>query len=92
MINPRKEFSSRIKERIYLKSNGKCVDCGKIGNGHWDWSQRPEWFSHKTKRFYLFDMEIHHIIPVNNGGKTEDKNLILLCPECHKIRHRKKIS
>lgn len=29
--------------------------------------------------------ELHHIIPVSMGGSDEKENLILLCPNCHKL-------
>lgn len=29
--------------------------------------------------------EIHHIIPVRNGGSNERENLLALCIECHAI-------
>lgn len=28
--------------------------------------------------------ELHHIIPISEGGSNEMENLILLCPNCHK--------
>lgn len=33
------------------------------------------------------DLEIHHIIPVNEGGEKEDENLAALCESCHKKAH-----
>jgi len=32
-------------------------------------------------------LEIHHIIELANGGKTEYDNLIVLCPNCHTRVH-----
>lgn len=32
-------------------------------------------------------LQVHHIIPVSEGGDNEQENLILLCPNCHKILH-----
>lgn len=29
-------------------------------------------------------LQVHHIIPVSEGGDNEQENLILLCPNCHK--------
>jgi len=31
--------------------------------------------------------QIHHIIPISQGGKSIHNNLILLCPDCHNKRH-----
>ncbi len=33
------------------------------------------------------ELEAHHLIPVQHGGKTELENLILLCPHHHKHLH-----
>ena len=32
--------------------------------------------------------EVHHIDPVENGGQDNPENLITLCHECHKARHK----
>lgn len=32
-------------------------------------------------------IELHHIISVQDGGKFEDENLILLCEKCHAEAH-----
>jgi hypothetical protein len=34
------------------------------------------------------DLEIHHIIPVSEGGTNDDGNLICLCEKCHLEAHR----
>jgi hypothetical protein len=33
------------------------------------------------------ELEAHHLVPVERGGKTELDNLILLCPRHHKLIH-----
>jgi 5-methylcytosine-specific restriction endonuclease McrA len=33
------------------------------------------------------ELEAHHLIPDEHGGKTELQNLILLCPRHHKLLH-----
>jgi hypothetical protein len=33
------------------------------------------------------ELEAHHVLPVERGGKTELDNLILLCPRHHKLLH-----
>lgn len=32
-------------------------------------------------------MQIHHIVPVSEGGNDEESNLITLCFDCHKNLH-----
>lgn len=33
--------------------------------------------------------EVHHIIPASVGGKSSINNAIVLCPNCHSLKHRK---
>ena len=35
-------------------------------------------------------LEVHHIVPVAEGGSDEPHNLILLCTECHAEAHRRR--
>jgi hypothetical protein len=37
------------------------------------------------------ELEAHHLIPAEHGGKTELDNLILLCPRHHKLLHDRHI-
>ena len=36
--------------------------------------------------------EFHHVIPVAKGGKSITRNLVALCPGCHRKRHIKEKS
>lgn len=91
--NPkRKNLCSKKREKIYLKFNGKCSDCGKFCKSWW------EFFNNKPFRF-RFELiggegscsrtthEIHHTIPIELGGKDTEENLVLLCVKCHQKRH-----
>lgn len=31
--------------------------------------------------------EVHHDVPISDGGNNEPKNLVLLCQKCHDTRH-----
>jgi predicted HNH restriction endonuclease len=31
--------------------------------------------------------DVHHIVPVYKGGSELDSNLIILCPNCHRLAH-----
>ena len=37
-------------------------------------------------------LQIHHIKPISEGGDNAEKNLIILCPNCHKLVHAGLIS
>jgi 5-methylcytosine-specific restriction endonuclease McrA len=78
----RKPLRAKYREKIFLKSQGKCSDCGEPCSGYWDL------FRGKKTVFHLNQThEIHHLIPVKFGGNNKLKNLILLCLACHKERH-----
>ena len=35
------------------------------------------------------ELQVHHIIPVSQGGNDDIENLITLCKHCHDLVHRK---
>lgn len=75
----RNSFSNHQKQRIHLQQNGKCADCDtdlKICGSVF----RPSCIS-------IIDGEIHHIIPVRDGGPHKIANWVLLCRPCHLKRH-----
>ena len=39
------------------------------------------------RALFDFGLEVHHIKPVYKGGSNEERNLISLCHQCHKVRH-----
>lgn len=32
-------------------------------------------------------LEVHHIVPISQGGSHQLSNLVALCPRCHKAAH-----
>jgi len=38
------------------------------------------------------EVDLHHIVPQSQGGADEAKNLIVLCPTCHRLAHRYKFT
>lgn len=66
--------------RICFRDNFTCQDCGLF-------------LAYKNEYgIYLpidDGLQVHHIDPVSNGGGDEPDNLVCLCEECHKERHRK---
>jgi len=79
----RKKITAKEREQIFLRDRGKCVDCGLPCCGGWKiWKPSVRHFELDGTH------EIHHIIPVARGGRTELNNLILLCNKCHQIRHK----
>lgn len=33
------------------------------------------------------ELEVHQIVPANNGGSDSLSNMVLLCRECHRAAH-----
>lgn len=66
----------QIANELYERYNYKCAICG--------WQATPDLI--KTKRGYIHSHgnELHHIMPVEDGGQAKESNLILLCPNHHK--------
>lgn len=66
--------------RIVWRDNITCQDCGKFMA-----------YQNEHGVFIPVDRgaEVHHIIPVGMGGSDAPDNLITLCHDCHKNRHRK---
>ena len=79
--NPQKaaERSKKIlpyKENVYLAYESKCAICG--------WRIPPQ-IVRGTYTEVSGGCQIHHIISVCKGGEESADNLILLCPNCHKM-------
>lgn len=65
--------------RICYRDNFTCQDCG-------------EFHAYKNKHgvYIPIDdgcLEVHHILPVSEGGGDEPSNLVTLCKACHRKRH-----
>lgn len=65
-------FRSILKSYMCKKYGFQCQSCGK------------EWHTKKQARENLV---VHHIQPVNKGGKDNEDNLILICHDCHQEKH-----
>ena len=66
--------------RILFRDNFTCQDCGEFHayrNGHGIYIPIDDG-----------RLEVHHILPVSTGGGDEQENLITLCKECHRKRHK----
>ena len=69
---------SSLRRYIHKWFDFECQDCGLQ-------------FKIKTPSGVLLPLywgEVHHIIPLKYGGRDSFENLILLCNNCHKQRHR----
>lgn len=62
-----------IAERLYLAA-GKCESCGK---------DAPFVRASDGTPF----LEVHHIVPLADGGEDSIENALALCPNCHRKTH-----
>lgn len=65
-----------VKAEVVKRYRSRCAVCG--------WQDRKPVKNAQGRVNLSRGCEIHHIIPVREGGKSEVDNLILLCPNCHK--------
>lgn len=64
------------KEDVIRRYDAKCAICG--------WQDKTAKRNDQGRLNLSRGNEIHHIVPVKEGGKSEIDNLILLCPNHHK--------
>ena len=72
------QLRQRIDKNLFAAYHGECAVC------HW-WI--PEWMGCYKKKETLHGLNYHHIIPIAEGGTSENENVVLLCPNCHKMAH-----
>lgn len=66
-----------IAQDVYRVYGHKCALCG--------WEISPELLCVRSRYQYAHGNEIHHIVPVADGGLDDWQNVILLCPNHHKM-------
>lgn len=94
------EFSTLQRAKALLFYRGRCPGCGNLltneetaqlifihvamteltGETFERWPGIPNF----RKCGLGANMETHHIIPIEEGGTSETKNLLPLCPNCHR--------
>jgi len=63
-----------VVEQAKRIANGLCQDCGNIA----------PFLTKGTNEPFL---EVHHVVPLSQGGKDAIENVVALCPNCHRKRH-----
>lgn len=66
------------RRRVYLRDNGRCVDCGRVLFLDLSFSLHES--------VYPLPMELSHQKPKSLGGDDSDKNLRSRCHRCH-VKH-----
>lgn len=63
-----------VVEQAKRIANGICRDCGNLA----------PFLTKGTNEPFL---EVHHIVPLSQGGEDTIENVVALCPNCHRQRH-----
>ena len=69
-------FRHELKRYLLSHRGNKCQNCGCV---------------YKTQKDAMDSLQVHHVIPVKDGGEDNDDNLILLCFDCHQGKHEHRI-
>lgn len=65
-----------LSGELIARYKGRCAICG--------WRATEELLIISGKMQKAYGNEIHHIVSVKDGGRANEDNLILLCPNHHK--------
>jgi hypothetical protein len=77
VISYRASRRQLIAHNVYRAYGHKCAIC--------QWQASENLVRVNGRYQYSHGNEIHHITPVSEGGTDEDDNIILLCPNHHKL-------
>ncbi|MCG5502267.1 HNH endonuclease [Ectothiorhodospira lacustris] len=66
--------SPYVIEQAKRIANGLCQDCGNTA----------PFLTKGTNEPFL---EVHHVVPLSQGGEDTIENVVALCPNCHRKRH-----
>lgn len=79
VISKKAKARSKYAFGIICAFEGKCAICG--------WQASPCLIKTGKTIHWSYGNEIHHIKPVADGGTNDHDNMILLCPNHHKMAH-----
>lgn len=79
--NRLKRFGIKLRSaKDYLRGNSVTAWAKRLNKQHKHTCQLCGW--NKTI------CDIHHKIPLHRGGKNIEENLVLVCPNCHRLIHK----
>ena len=73
----RSAIKSVIPQKLLYAFEFRCCMCG------WHLTQKIDSINYQPQ----YGCEFHHIVPISDGGENELNNIVLLCPNCHKLAH-----
>ncbi len=93
--NTERDETRKCRKNLLKKGHPACAARGIYGPNYCHPitdSKQIHQFECANRKTNKTCLEAHHIEPIEVGGKTEDKNIILLCPCCHKKVHEGRAS
>jgi len=85
-VKKRRDFyKTKFKQSCGNDRGGICSDARKI-------MERSNVEKKCVLCGFCIVVEVHHIIPIKDGGKNVKDNLVYLCPNCHSMVHKGIIS
>lgn len=79
------------KYKIDRKCMSDYTDPNKAGIAYWVRRMNIEIGKCEICSWDKGTCDVHHRIPKKDGGTNERSNLILICPNCHRLIHEKKL-
>lgn len=81
-----------VRNAAIKLAGNKCQRCGKTDYDMKEEIRRrmagnPQWVINLNINELVY-FEVHHRIPLYQGGNSQLDNLVVLCKECHKEAHR----
>lgn len=74
VVGERRQRNPFVREYVLRQAKGRCQHCGKTAP-----------FNHKVTKMPF--LEVHHLIPLAEGGDDTVENARALCPNCHREAH-----
>ena len=90
-IKPGKEWNYNYRHDVKYegKDRSKIIEWCRMNNGITDEIAKIWFKSCSVCGWDKMKCDLHHKIPKRLGGKTTIENLTVLCPNCHRLEHRK---
>ncbi len=74
--------STTIKESVKSLYDYRCQICGEVVLcSGWKHQMR------RKEEWKYLSADVHHILPLSDGGPDERRNMLCLCPTCHRKFH-----
>lgn len=81
---------STIADRVKERAGWRCQQCGVAHRAYGYRDSRGDWHEFdgvdrgsRGHKFVRIILTVHHVVPLEEGGGSDDANLTALCQRCH---------